>query len=196
MWRTIDDFWDNWKELKEHFEIFKRWNSYRIHGAYPDGDMLPLGHLGIKAERGNERMSLFTRDEQYTLMTLWCIFKSPLMFGGDLPTSDSFSLSLISNKEVISMLKNSINNRELFNENDQIAWTADEPAGGDKYLALFNIGDNLQTLTISLSEKLGLKPGCIIKDLWTGSSKKNSLGILTATINAHGAVLYKLTRQK
>jgi hypothetical protein len=196
MWRTIDDFWDNWKELKQHFEIFKRWNPYRANGAYPDGDMLPLGHLGIKAERGNDRMSLFTQDEQYTVMTLWCIFKSPLIFGGDLPTSDSFSISLLSNKEVMNMLKKSVNNKELFNEKDKIAWVADEPGTGDKYLALFNASDNIQLVSISLSKQLGLKTGCTIKNLWTGGKEKSSADLLTSTINPHGAVLYRLSKQK
>ncbi|MBI1782633.1 MAG: glycoside hydrolase family 27 protein, partial [Sphingobacteriales bacterium] len=85
MWRTVGDFWDNWPQLKEHFNVFERWNQYRQTGAWPDGDMLPLGHIGIRAERGANRMSHFTKDEQITLMTLWCIFRSPLMFGGDLP---------------------------------------------------------------------------------------------------------------
>ena len=54
--------------------------------------MLPLGRIGIRAERGIDRQSLFTHDEQITLMTLWSIFRAPLMFGGDLPTSDDFTL--------------------------------------------------------------------------------------------------------
>ena len=73
MWRTVGDFWDSWLQLKEHFDVFERWNAYRLTGAWPDGDMLPLGHIGIRAERGHDRMSAFTKDEQYTLMTLWCI---------------------------------------------------------------------------------------------------------------------------
>ena len=71
MWRTVGDFWDNWEQLKEHFKVFERWNKWRAFGAYPDGDMLPLGHIGIRAERGDPRMSSFTHDEQYTLMSLW-----------------------------------------------------------------------------------------------------------------------------
>jgi hypothetical protein len=66
MWRTVGDFWDSWLQLKEHFTVFERWNPYRMQGAWPDGDMLPLGHIGIRAERGNDRMSNFTKDEQYT----------------------------------------------------------------------------------------------------------------------------------
>jgi hypothetical protein len=141
MWRTVGDFWDNWGQLKTHFEVFERWNKWRMKGAWPDGDMLPLGRIGIRAERGAPRMANFTKDEQYTLMTLWSIFKSPLMFGGNLPDNDSFTLSLLTNKRVLDVLKYSTNNRPLFNEGDRAAWIADEPGTGAKYLAVFNKAD-------------------------------------------------------
>jgi len=152
MWRTVDDFWDKWDDLKDHFKVFAKWNQYRVPGGWPDGDMLPLGHIGIRAERGNDRMTKFTKDEQYTLMTLWSIFRSPLMFGGDLPTSDSFTLALITNKEVLQVLKNSSNNKELFNNDDQIGWIADAGAG-DKYLALFNNTDKPDPVNIIVQLK-------------------------------------------
>ncbi|WP_342644372.1 NPCBM/NEW2 domain-containing protein [Mucilaginibacter sp. CSA2-8R] len=141
MWRTVGDFWDSWEQLKEHFEVFDRWNKWRAYGAYPDGDMLPMGHIGIRAERGAPRMTRFTRDEQYTMMTLWGIFKSPMMFGGNLPDNDAFTDSLLTNKGMLAVLKNSTNNRPLFNHPDQAAWTADEPGTGAKYLAVFNKTD-------------------------------------------------------
>jgi hypothetical protein len=141
MWRTVGDFWDSWEQLKEHFEVFGRWNKWRSYGAYPDGDMLPLGRIGIRAERGNPRMTGFSKDEQYTLMTLWSIFKSPLMFGGNFPDNDSFTLSLLTNKRVLTVLNKSTNNKPLFNESDKAAWIADEPGTGAKYLALFNKED-------------------------------------------------------
>ncbi len=141
MWRTVGDFWDSWLQLKEHFKVFERWNQYRMKGAWPDGDMLPLGHIGIRAERGANRMSNFTKNEQQTLMTLWTVFRSPLMFGGDLPGNDSFTLSLITNKDVLNVLKNSTNNKPLFRTENNAAWIADDAATGDKYLAVFNIAD-------------------------------------------------------
>jgi hypothetical protein len=141
MWRTVGDFWDSWEQLKDHFEVFERWNKWRAFGAYPDGDMLPLGHIGIRAERGNPRMTAFTKDEQYTLMTLWTIFKSPLMFGGHFPDNDPFTLSLLTNKNVLKVLNESTNNRPLFTDKDKAAWTADEPKTGAKYLAVFNTAD-------------------------------------------------------
>ena len=141
MWRTVGDLWDNWNQLKEHFEVFERWNAWRSSGAWPDGDMLPLGHIGIRAERGNPRMTRFTRDEQYTMMTLWCIFRSPLMFGGHLPDNDSFTLSLLTNKKVLEVLLKSKNNHPLFRDATKAAWIADESGTRAKYLAVFNIDD-------------------------------------------------------
>ncbi|WP_303310827.1 NPCBM/NEW2 domain-containing protein [Hymenobacter sp. BT730] len=141
MWRTVGDFWDSWEQLKEHFEVCNRWAPFIRAGAYPDADMLPLGRLGIRAERGDDRMTRFTRDEQYTLMSLWSIFRSPLMFGGDLPSNDAFTLSLLTNQEVLAVNRHSTNNRQLFRQDNLIAWTADDPATGDKFLALFNAQD-------------------------------------------------------
>lgn len=141
MWRTVGDFWDSWQQLKDHFEVFERWNKWRAYGAYPDGDMLPLGHIGIRAERGDPRRTAFTKDEQYTLMTLWSIFKSPLMFGGNLPDNDPFTLSLLTNKKVLKVLTESTNNKPLFTDKDKAAWMADEPKTGAKYLAVFNTQD-------------------------------------------------------
>ena len=141
MWRTVGDFWDSWQQLKEHFPVFERWNKWRVQGGYPDGDMLPLGRIGIRAERGNPRMTAFTPPEQYTLMTLWSIFKSPLMFGGNLPDNDSFTLSLLTNKTMLRVLNNSTNNRQIFNNKKQVAWAADDIRSTDKWLAFFNIED-------------------------------------------------------
>ena len=199
MWRTVDDFWDIWRELKDHFKVFKRWNEFRTEGAWPDGDMLPLGHIGIRAERGDDRMTKFTKDEQYTLMTLWCIFRSPLMFGGDLASNDAFTLSLITNKEVLYVLKNSSDNKELFNADDKIAWIADDPKTGDKFLAVFNSSDSVNVDAVKipvLLGQLGFNGPCTVKDLWTGKELGIFKNEFTPNINRHGAGLYRITSKK
>ncbi|NCI47707.1 NPCBM/NEW2 domain-containing protein [Sediminibacterium soli] len=157
MWRTVGDFWDSWGQLKEHFGIFDRWNKWRSYGAYPDGDMLPMGCIGIRAERGNPRMTNFTSDEQYTLMTLWSIFRSPLMFGGNLPDNDSFTTALLTNRAVLSVLSKSRNNKPLFNDAVKAAWMADEPGTGAKYLALFNKADQEPALEEKAIWKSGIR---------------------------------------
>ncbi len=110
-------------------------------GHWPDGDMLPLGRIGIRAERGDNRMSMLTKDEQYTLMSLFLICRSPLMFGGNLPDNDEFTLNLITNDEALAVLQESKNNKLLFDEGDRIAWIANDANSNDKYVALFYTSD-------------------------------------------------------
>jgi hypothetical protein len=197
LWRTINDVWDKWSDVKEHFDIFRRWNAYRAAGAWPDGDMLPLGHIGIRAERGDNRMSLLTKEEQYTLMTLWCIFRSPLMFGGHLPDNDPFTLSLLTNQQVLYVLKHSKNNRELFKKDDKIAWIAEDAGSKDQFLAIFNVSDAGAPAAISINLKeLGFKTSCTITDLWTGEKSGQITGEFTQAIHRHGAALFRLSQAR
>jgi alpha-galactosidase len=55
---------------------------------FPDADMLPIGVLQMGKNKTH-----FTRDEQFTLMSLWSIARSPLMIGADLTKLDDFTLS-------------------------------------------------------------------------------------------------------
>ncbi len=141
LWRIVGDFWDNWPQVKEHFAVCNRWSPYSGIGHWPDADMLPLGRIGIRAERGDERMSQLSHDEQITVMSLFSIFKSPLMFGGDLPGNDTFTEALITNDEVLYVNQHSANNKQLYRDGGMIAWTADDPKTGDKFVALFNASD-------------------------------------------------------
>jgi alpha-galactosidase len=213
MWRTVGDFWDNWPQLKPQFAVCAGWTPHIGSGHFPDADMLPLGKIGIRAERGAPRMTGFTKDEQYTVMSLFAIFRSPLMFGGDLPGNDSFTLSLLTNKEVLKVNQNSTNNKQLFRNDDLIAWTADDPKNGDKYLALFNATDQKQIvesrsvwksgqitretrgqsaeITVKF-EQLGLTGTHTVKDLWTGKDLGRFTGEFKQNINRHGAGLYRI----
>ncbi|MBE2215819.1 MAG: glycoside hydrolase family 27 protein [Opitutaceae bacterium] len=138
LWRISDDFWDRWLALHDQFGRLAAWNPHRRPGAWPDADMLPLGTLVL-----GERTTRFTPDEQRTLMTLWSIARSPLMHGGDMTKTDDFTLSLLTNDEVLAVNQRSENNRPLFSNDDFIAWTADVPGSPDKYLAMFNARDRV-----------------------------------------------------
>lgn len=141
MWRITDDFWDRWSALEHMFERVHAWEPYRSPGAWPDADMLPLGLV----EFGRE--TRFTELEQYTLMSLWSIARSPLIFGGDMTRMDALTKELLTNPEMLAVNQNSSNNRQLSRDDNLIIWAADIPGSQDKYLAFFNaqnIGDNLK----------------------------------------------------
>lgn len=140
MWRTVDDFWDNWSQLNYQFQVCAKWAPHIAPGTWPDADMLPLGRISIRGERGAERWCTFTEDEQYTMMNLWTIFKSPLMYGGHMPLNRPEDNRLLTNKDVLYMHSYSVGNRQLSREDNRIVWTADDPANGDKFVALFNVG--------------------------------------------------------
>jgi hypothetical protein len=199
MWRIVGDFWDNWTQLKEHFDVCNRWSTYIGNGHFPDADMLPLGRIGIRAENGDDRMSRFSKDEEISLITLFAIFRSPMMFGGDLPSNDKFTLSLLTNKEILYVNQFSQNNKQLFRNGDLIAWTADDPKTGNKFLALFNAQNNSeQSLQDSAKvtvkfEQLGFRKTYVVKDLWNNKELGNFNVEFSTFIRAHGAGMYELS---
>lgn len=196
LWRICDDFWDDWQPLKKNFDYCNEWSAHIGSGHWPDADMLPLGRIGIRAERGDDRMSKFTRDEQYTLMTLCSIFRSPLMFGGDLPSNDGFTLSLLTNDEVLYVNQHSINNKQLYRNGDIIVWTANDPKSKDTYVAVFNASEQ-DNVKIAVSfDQLGLKKSCSVRDLWAKKDMGSFTNEFDPTIPKHGAGLYKIHGKK
>jgi hypothetical protein len=196
MWRICDDFWDNWKMLKPQFKRCADWAPYIGEGHWPDADMLPLGHIALRAERGNDRMTGFTKPEQYTLMNLWAMFRSPLMFGGDLPTNDEFTLSLLTNDEVLAVNQHSTNNKQLKEENGLIVWTADVPETDDKYVAFFNSNDSVNSeLSVTLSE-LNVSGNYLVKDLWTKEEKGTVAEKFAVQVEPHASVLVRFSKIK
>lgn len=193
LWRISNDFWDRWQDLRANFELLAKWSPYVRPDAWPDGDMLPLGRIGIRAERGNDRTTRFTRDEQRTLMSLWCVARSPLMFGGDLPSNDESTLELITNDEVLAADQKATRSRQLFARGDQVAWTSDSTDSPSKYLGVFNVADKADAEIRVDWKELGLPPACELRDLWA----KKDLGKIrdgyVFRIPPHGSGLYRLT---
>ena len=141
LWRVSDDFWDGWQYLKPQFARLDAWTPFRGPGHWPDADMIPLGHVSQRcSDGGRPHVTRFTKDEQTALMSLWAIARSPLMLGMNLPENDAWTLSLLTNDEVLAVNQKSSGNRQVFRTEDKIAWVADAPGGG-KYLAIFNAAD-------------------------------------------------------
>jgi alpha-galactosidase len=193
MWRISDDFWDRWVDLKRQFANFVKWNSHVNPGHWPDGDMLPLGHIGIRAERGDPRMSLLTHDEQQTLMTLWSIARSPLIFGGNLPDNDPFTLGLIANDEVLAVDQHATASHELFTHGNQVAWTAEMAGAPAKYLAVFNIGDGVEENIAIQWSNLGLPEKCTVRDLWAKRDLGSATGGKSFIVGPHAAMFLKIS---
>lgn len=192
MWRMVDDVWDLWRDVKHLLEVSQQWYPYIAPGTWPDCDMIPLGRISIRGERGEERMTRLTPDEQYSLMTLFTIFRSPLMFGGDLPSNDEFTLSLLTNEEVLRMHRESTDVFQLFQDAEKVGISSRNPNTGEVYLALFNISDDKKNMEISVNLKsIGLNGDVEVVNMWTGESLGKVSNDFGVKLNPHACGLYK-----
>ncbi len=195
MWRMVDDVWDTWDHFTHLIEVAEQWYPYISPGTWPDCDMIPLGRISIRGERGEDRMTRLSKDEQYSLMTLFTIFKSPLMFGGDLPSNDDFTLSLLTNKEVLKMHRESTDVRQLYRKDGMVAITSKNPNSGETYVALFNISDDqAQKEVVVTFDELGLAGTYSATNLWSGETAGTYTENFSQLLNAHESGLYKLEK--
>ncbi len=192
MWRVTDDFWDLWPLLLDMFDRCRNWQGIPAPGCWPDCDMLPLGHIGIRSVDGGgaDRWTRFTRDEQRTMMSLWSIFRSPLIFGGELRDCDDWTLSLLTNREVLDMHRESSGAKEALRSGDLIVWTTDH-SDGSRYVAAFNVGDETRVFAIP-AKQAGLSDGASGHELWSGEAIAAENDTLQAEIASHGVKLYRL----
>ena len=185
MWRITDDFWDNWDSLKEMFWRCERWQAHVKPGQFPDCDMLPLGHITIAADGIGHNTNL-THAEQITMMTLWGIFRSPLIMGGEMRDNDAFTLSLLTNDELLNLNQNGTTPLQLFRDETKAAWL--NFVGSTPYIALFNLTENRAVVSAELSE---FTDKTHAEEIWSGE-KAAFTKTLSAKIEPHGAKLYKL----
>ena len=150
MWRITDDFWDHWDSLLDMFDRCEKWQDHVRPGCWPDCDMLPLGRIG--KHFGQERSTGFTPDEQKTMMTLWCIFGSPLMLGAELTLLDDWTLSLLQNESLLRLENGTFRARQVLRDRKKCVWAAVCPQTGERYIALFNLSNAQQHLCVSQVE--------------------------------------------
>ncbi len=190
LWRITNDMWDSWEDVKAMFARCELWQDHVRPGCYPDCDMLPLGTIGKRF--GEERQTRLTRDEQRTMMTLWCIFGSPLMLGAELTRLDAWTLSLLTNREVLSLLPPENRRRQVCRDPDRAVWVSVRADGSAAYAALFNLSDEAREVALDLDE-LGLDGGAVqAVEVWTGEAGETGGNTLRACPAPHGCKLYRL----
>jgi hypothetical protein len=194
MWRISADYWDKWESLEHNFDLLNVWAPHAAPGTWPDADMIPIGKLSLDDRpHGPERMTKFTKDEQITMMSLWSISQSPLMLGNDMLDVDDFTLSLITNPEVLAVNQNGSNARQIFVRNGQRFWISTDKETGDKFIALFNLNDKEREVVFDLEWDY-LRHTYNVRDLWARKDIGTAKGKVKAKLPAHGAALYRLIK--
>ncbi len=190
MWRITDDFWDNWAALLHMFERCEKWQDHVRPGCWPDCDMLPLGKVG--KHFGCERDTLFTKEEQKTMMTLWCIFRSPLMLGAEMTKLDDWTLSLLQNEALLRLNVGNFVSRQILRNERECVWAAVDAKTGEYYVALFNLTDVERAVRADLAECRAMFPGeafaeGALREVWSNEAYDAPVG----TVAPHGALLLR-----
>jgi hypothetical protein len=199
MWRISDDVWDVWHSdeqfpsgIQNQFARAAKWAAVSGPGHWPDADMLPLGRLEPVAGWQNPRATRLTHDEQRTQLTLWSIFRSPLMMGGNLTLCDDWTESLLTNPEVLAVDQHSTGNHEVLTTDKSSVWLAHPASGGGYYLAIFNLDSTAQTMRYSWKD-VGLPAGNYrLRDLWEHKDLAPTES-LNVALPPHAAALYKVS---
>lgn len=194
MSRISGDFWDSWNQLKQQFDHCAEWMGIGAPGYWPDADMLQLGKVSKRGPVLKERYSRFTEEEQRTHMTLWCMFRSPLMMGGNMPENTPFVEKLLTNKELLDINQHSINNKQLYRKDNLVVWVSQMPDTGDWNIAFFNLNDDAREVAINFSD-LGIKGRWQVKDLWTLQAAGIAKNSFKQEVKPHGTALFRLSKQ-
>jgi hypothetical protein len=196
MWRISDDIWDVWSSDKDfpqgvgnQFARAAKWAAFSGPGHWPDADMLPLGRLEPAAGWEKPRATRLTHDEQRTLLTLWSIFRSPLIMGGNLPLCDEWTQSALTNAELIGVDQHSTGNHALVSTDKAAVWLATPESGDGAFIAVFNLDAAPQSFHYTWKD-LGLKRANYrLRDLWEHQDL-GSQEFVDVTLPAHGSAIY------
>ena len=122
--------------------------------------------------------------------------RSPLMFGGHLPDNDDFTLSLLTNDEVVAVDQKASSSEQLFANGNQVAWVAEIPGSKAKYAAVFNTGDAGDEQVRVKWSALGLPATCVVRDLWAHKDTRTVPDGRAFEVKPHAAGFYRITPAK
>ena len=191
MWRISGDFWDRWDKLLNMFSLCEKWYPYVKDGSFPDCDILPLGKLCIDGSYMGDmgRDSGFTKEEQKTMMTLWAVFRSPLFFGGELRLTDNYTLSLVTNPEVINVNQNSEKPLFVYNKGGIAVWQT--KIENCTAVAVFNLSDEEKHYKLSFSD-LGIENVRAVRDLWARKDISKCENDVSVSLKPHSSEFFEI----
>ena len=187
-WRTTGDISDTWGSMCGNGFRSVGHEQYAGPGHWNDPDMLVVGKLGW----GNLRPTRLTPNEQYTHISLWCLLDSPLLIGCDMSQLDDFTLSLLSNDEVIAVDQDPLGKQasQIVKDGNIEIWAKDME-DGSKAVGLFNRGADGASITLKWSD-LGWNGKHHVRDLWRQKDLGKFADQYSVEVPRHGVMLIRV----
>ena len=186
-WRTTGDKFDFWEDvltdMKTHEDLWR----YAGPGAWNDADMMLIGSTYWSGHKGTR----LTPNEQYTHVSMWAMWAAPMMIGCDLRGVNPFTLSLLTNDEVIDI------------NQDELGAAAAKIQGGEEWsvwarplsdgsiaIALVNISPFEREILFCL-KKAGMEGTWKVRDIWRQRDEGNATTGYRVSVPGHATHLVK-----
>ncbi len=193
-WRTGGDIRDSWKSLKPRLFSQDKWEPYAGHGHWNDPDMMVVGIVGWGKDY---HPSNLTADEQYTHVSAWCLMSVPLLLGCDLTKLDAFTLSLLTNDEVLAVNQDALGKQAtVISRQGEAGVMAKDLEDGSKAVGLFNPGDEGTKQVVLNWTDLKITGKYIVRDLWRQKDLGTFEGEFKTDVAQHGVVMVSLRKAK
>jgi hypothetical protein len=193
LWRISGDFWDNWNALNRNFDLFANWAADTGPGHWPDGDMIPFGHICLRnCDVKPERWTHFSHDEEVTLMSLWSLASSPLMLGMNLPDNDAWTTAVLTNPEVLAIDQDPLGRaaRRMYGAPVPAETWFKDLADGSYAVGFFNRTNQTVRLDVPW-RNLGFQTPPETRDVWLHRDLGEQ-GHYTGELPPHGCVLLRV----
>jgi alpha-galactosidase len=193
LWRISNDFWDNWRSLDHNFDLFAAWQLHGAPGHWPDGDMIPFGHICQRnCDVHPDRWTRFSRDEQLTLTSLWALAPSPLMLGMNLPDNDDWTTAILTNPEVLAINQDPSGKQAQKKTGplQSVETWAKKLSDGSSAIGFFNRTDKIVSVNFAWP-KLGFSAPSEVRDLWLRKDLGRQENFV-AELPPHGCVLLQV----
>jgi alpha-galactosidase len=190
-WRTTGDIRDIWGSLRGIWSQQEKWREFAGPGHWNDPDMLVVGPVDVGSGK-SIRPSRLTPNEQYTHITLWCLLSAPLLIGCPVEKADEFTLSLLSNDEVLALNQDELGRPafpRLIDGRKQIY--VKELTDGSHAVGFFNLAQAAQTIAVTWAQ-LGLPRPARARDLWRQQDIPLTGEGFTIEVGRHGTHLLRV----
>jgi alpha-galactosidase len=198
-WRTAGDLGGSFEGIgtalfRDGFDVYSQDSLHRYAGpgGWNDPDYLLFGYL---SNWGGETVPTpLTPNEQYTQMSLWALVAAPLIFSGDIVRLDEFTLSILTNDEIIEVDQDPMGKPgyRVTKTGDLEVWKR-ELEDGSIAVGLFNRGEETAKVTALWSD-LGISGKHQVRDLWRQKDLGDFSKEYSVKVGRHGVVMIKISR--
>jgi alpha-galactosidase len=188
VWHTDTDDDEAWQGVIENGFADEAPALVVRPGYWRNPGALGLGWLSWGDEA---RPSRLTVSEQYAQVSQWALLAAPLTLSCDLARLDAFTLSLLTNDEVLAVDEDPLGrpaHKALDRDGVQV-WIR-PLADGARAVGVFNMRDVARTVEVSWQD-VGLTGSEHVRDLWRQQDLESLGAAYTSLLTPHGVALLR-----